>query len=416
MDRRYLKNVGIYILTVILSILLIAYIIYHLVNSFSSEVETIAADVVTVSESYACDAYIFRNEKVLYSDTVGTVTLKYEDGTKVSVNSAVADIHSGTNTEEINDRVSLLDKRLSILENSNAAQDTLISDSTSIDNQIDNLFYTVQSKLVSGDLDYVFRRKDELLTLLNKRQLILKAVDSFDGQIAELKSEKNRLKASLGGSAQTVTTDVSGYLYSEVDGYEDIFTGDSVNNLTLEDFHIKTETNPVQGGTNAVAKIATDFKWYVGCEVPTSHQQYYTEGMSYTLNFPYSGGVGIPMNLYRIVASAKSDTILLIFSTGYVPRDFNYLRKQSVEIIQQSYTGYRVPVSAVRIVDGKQGVYIKSGNVALFKEINPMVEIDGYLIVEEQDKLEDKNYADKLGMYDLVITKGKNLYDNKIIE
>ena len=121
------------------------------------------------------------------------------------------------------------------------------------------------------------------------------------------------------------------------------------------------------------------------------------------------------MSLQRIVTSGEDDSIVLVFSTGNVPEGFNFLRKQSVEIVQQTYTGYRVPVSSVRIIDGKQGVFVKKGNLAVFKEIEPLVEIDGYFIVAQQDK-QDDDHSDKLAMYDLIITKGKNLYENKVIQ
>lgn len=416
MDKRYLKNVGVYVLSAILSILLIAYIIYHLVNSFSQEVETMAADIVTVSETYNADAYIFREEKVLYANNTGSVNFMFDDGTMVRRGAAVANIYSGGNTEEIQTRVGDLEKQITILENSSIAKDVTLTDSTAIDNQINTLYYTIEAKLNSGDLDYVFRRKDELLTLLNKRQLLLKAVNSFSTQLTELESQKLSLTSSLGGAAETVYTDDSGYLYSDVDGYESVFTLDAADTFTLADFHRMTETEPDTDGVNAVGKVATDYKWYIACEVPSVQQQYYKVGNKYTVIFPYSGDEEVPMELHRIVTASEEETIVLVFSTGNVPDGFNFLRKQSVEIVQQSYTGYRVPVSCVRIIDEKQGVFVKKGNVATFREIDPLVEIDGYFIVAEQDKLNDENYADKLGMYDLIITKGKNLYENKIIQ
>lgn len=415
MDKKYLKNVGIYVLSAILSVLLIAYIIYHLVNSFSQDVETMAADIVTVSETFSADAYIFRDETVLTSQSTGTVNLMYDDGTMVRRGAAVASVFSGGNTDEIRAQVLELERQISILENSSIVKDVTLSDSTVIDSRISSLYYTVQSKLNSGDLDYVFRRKDELLTLLNKRQLLLKAVDSFNPQMAELQSRKAELTTSLGGASETVYTDISGYLYSDVDGYESIFTLDAGDSFTLKDFHAMTEKEPV-AKAGAVAKIVTDYRWYIACEVPSVHQQYYTVGNSYTVRFPYSGDEELPMQLQRIVTSGEEDNIVLVFSTGNVPESFNFLRKQTVEIVQQSYTGYRVPVSSVRIIDEKQGVFVKKGNLAVFKEIEPLVEIDGYFIVAEQDKRNDENYADKLGMYDLIITKGKNLYENKIIQ
>ena len=416
MDKKYLKNVGIYVLSAILSVLLIAYIVYHLVNSFSQDVETMAADIVTVSETFSADAYVFREEKVLVSDGAGTVNLMYEDGTMVRRGSAVASIYSGGNTDDIRSQVTDIERQISILENSSIAKDITVSDSTVIDSRIDTLYYTMGSKLNEGDLDYVFRRKDELLALLNKRQLLLKVVDSFNPRMAELRSQKTALTTSLGGASETVYTDMSGYLYSDVDGYESIFTLEAADTFTLEDFYAMTEKEPQNFQGNAVAKIVTDFRWYIACEVPAVQQQYYTVGNRYTVRFPYSGDQELPMQLYRIVTSKDSDGIVLVFSTGNVPEGFNFLRKQTVEIVQQSYTGYRVPVSSVRIIDEKQGVFVKKGNLAVFKQIEPLVEIDGYFIVAEQDKQNDENYTDKLGMYDLIITKGKNLYENKIIQ
>ncbi len=416
MDKRYLKNVGKYVLSAVLSILIIAYIIYHLVNSFSQEVETMAANIVTVSETCSADAYIFRDEKLLLCKNGGSVNFMFDDGTMVRCDSAVANIYAGENTDEINARVADLERQISILENSGIAKDVTISDSGSIDAQIDSLYYTIESKLNSGNIDYILRRKDELLTLLNKRQLLLKSVGSFNTRLSELKSEKASLTTSLGGVSETVYTEDSGYLYSDIDGYENIFTLDTGDNFTLKDFRKLTDTEPEAVQKNAIGKVATDYTWYIACELPSVQQQYYKVGNKYTVKFPYNADAQIPMQLHRIVTSEDEDSIVLVFSTGTVPDDFNFLRKQSVEIIQQSYTGYRVPVSSVRIVDGKQGVFVKKGNIAAFKQITPLVEIDGYFIVAQQDKVNDEDYASKLGMYDLIIVRGKNLYENKIIQ
>ena len=111
-----------------------------------------------------------------------------------------------------------------------------------------------------------------------------------------------------------------------------------------------------------------------------------------------------------------SDKTVLVFKTDVMPSGFNYLRKQNVQIIEESYTGYKVPSNAVRVINGKKGVYILSGNTVKFKEITVLVEQDGYFIVEERPSYyEDPDCYDKLGLYDMIIVSGKNLYDGKII-
>ncbi len=416
MDKRYLKNVGRYLLSAILSVLLVAYIIYHLVNSFSDNVETIATDVVTLSETYTADAYIFREEVLLYPSASGNVSFLYDDATMVKKGSVVANVYSSSNTEEVKSQVADIDKRINILQNSGIAEELNLSDSSSLDKRINDLYYTLEGKLNSGDLDYVFRRKDELLTLLNKRSLVVQEQNDYDTQIALLENEKYELTASLGGQIGTVTTASSGYVYSQTDGYENIFSSTLIDSFTLMDFEEMTQAEPDGVLYSAAGKVVTDYNWYIACEIPSAQQQYYTEGQTFTVNFPYSGDETLQMELYRIVSAENSDTTVIVFRCGNVPSGFNFLRKQSVDIIQQSYTGYRVPVSAVRIVDGKQGVYVKEGNVATFKEIVPITEIDGYFIVKEQDKLNDENFEAKLGLHDRVIVKGKNIYEDKIIQ
>ena len=74
-----------------------------------------------------------------------------------------------------------------------------------------------------------------------------------------------------------------------------------------------------------------------------------------------------------------------------------------------------MPISAARLVDGKQGVYIMIGNTIEFREIDILLEMDGYYIVAEQDPVNDPDYASKLGLYDQIVVSGKNLYDGKLI-
>ena len=84
--------------------------------------------------------------------------------------------------------------------------------------------------------------------------------------------------------------------------------------------------------------------------------------------------------------------------------------------MRDGYTGYKVPASAIRVIDGVQGVYILSGSTVRFKKIIPLAEIDGYFIVEEQDTMSEDSLSNYLGYCDLVITSGKDLYDGKVIE
>ena len=150
------------------------------------------------------------------------------------------------------------------------------------------------------------------------------------------------------------------------------------------------------------------------CKAQKSSVSNYRQGYTYNVTFPYSNNTNIKMTLYRTVTDISSDSALLIFKTDYSVPGFNYLRKQYVEISEESYEGIKVPTGAVRIIDGKKGVYILKGSVVAFKELEILTERDGYYIAALPDKENDEEYAKKLAVNDLIIVKGKKLYVDKV--
>jgi len=417
MDTAFLKQVGRYVLTAIVSLLVIFYLIYHLFNGFASEIETEAAFITTMNETLTLDAYVIRNETVLHSQSGGGVNYAFEDGEKVSKNAKIADVYSDAGGRELTAEIIEIDNKITVLENSNAEKNSPASDTQIIDNRINSLYYLIREKLESGDIEYALRKKNELLTLLNKRQIVVQAVESFDDKILSYRNERGYVASQMSDISETLYADRTGYFYTTVDGYESIFTVEEAESLTLESFDRMVASSPVDRGGTAIGKIVTDYNWYVVCEITSEQNRIFTEGVSYRVIFPYSSSEEISMTLEKIVAPTDSDRVLLLFKTGTLPAGFNYLRKQEIEIVQSEYTGYKVPLSSVRMVDGQLGVYILVGNIVKFKTIEPLLEQNDYYIVKEQPNwMEDEEYQSKLGLYDLIITKGTGLYDGKIVD
>lgn len=68
------------------------------------------------------------------------------------------------------------------------------------------------------------------------------------------------------------------------------------------------------------------------------------------------------------------------------------------------------------MVDGVSGVYILNGNTIAFKQIEVLSESDGFCIVKEQPAYsEDPEYYKKLGLYEMIVTNGRKLFDGKIV-
>ena len=106
-----------------------------------------------------------------------------------------------------------------------------------LDNQINELVLTIIRQADMNDYDKVLRNKEELLILMNRRQAVIKAED-YSEELISLSKEKERLNASLSGNRVITQAPDSGYFYSTVDGYEEYFTIDRINNLTAEEFDL----------------------------------------------------------------------------------------------------------------------------------------------------------------------------------
>lgn len=416
MDIKYLKNIIVYIITSAISLFVIIYIIIQLIGGFGGKIETTAALYVTEREMITLDAYIIRRERVLYSKTGGSVAYNYVNGSKVGIDEIVASVYSGSDTRK---QVIDIDNKIDLLEKSNITDNITVADTASIDARINYLYTLIREKTEEGDINYALRKKDELLTLLNRRQVVVKAVSGFKDKIESLKNQRISITSGLDGPAEDIATSVSGYFYNTVDGFETAFSNINVDIMTLVDFDDLIETEPYDITATgrrgyAIGKIAEDYFWYTACEISINSLQNFVAGKSYDIIYPYSGDKDIKSVLYRIITEPNSDRAVFIFKSGIITESFNFLRRQTVEIVQSSYGGYRVPVTAVRMVNNKKGVYILSGSVVKFREIEPLFEKSGYLIVEEKDAL-NKDHINRLGLNEMIITKGKDYYDGQII-
>lgn len=417
--KNIVKRILIYTFSAIVSLFFLWYILYHIFNGFQSKVQTLPAEISTKQSKVSLDGYLVRDEEVLFAHTEGGVNYLYSDGEKVRADSVVANIYTGDAAQKLTDKIISIDKKIEVLENSGLLQSTTVTDTNTVDSKINRLFYTLREKLENGDVEYAIYKKDELLTLLNKRQVITQSVSGYEDQIKALDEEKGTLELQLESVAEQIVVPGSGYFYTSADGYEEVFTVEKLKDMTVDSYDEMINSLPKDYSSSLnIGKTVKSNVWYVAAEITQNELKNFNEGYEYRVKFPYNADIEIDMQLDRVVknTSAEDDRAVLIFKTGQMPTGFNFLRKQTIEIIKETYTGYKVPASAVRIHDGKKGVFILSGNIVVFKEINVLTEQDGYYIVKEQPMYaEDENYYNKLGLYELIITSGKNLYPGKIV-
>ena len=414
--RSRLADLVVHIATIAVAAAALAYLGYHFFEGFSADIETEYATLVTDSDVVPLDAYIMRSESVIFaaSATSGhSVGYVFSDGTKVHGGQVVANIYTGDGSSD--EAIVDLDRRIDLLESSNLTDGMTSSDTYVIDSKIQNYYYLIHQSTLLGNYSNLTKRRDELLTLINKRRILTGVTTGYSDRIESLTAERALLSAGQDTIAESVEVPYAGYFYSTTDGYESTFSASKVESLTLAEFDKMLSSQPTRYSDRAVGKMVSDFNWYIVCETTRDSLRYFTKGYSYYVNFPYNDDISIKMTLSNVVSEVGSDRVLLVLETERIPEDFSFRRMQPVDLVRSSYTGYRVPISAARLVDGKQGVYIMIGNTIEFREIDILLEMDGYYIVAEQDPVNDPDYASKLGLYDQIVVSGKNLYDGKLI-
>ncbi len=377
-DREYLKKVGFAIAGAILGIAVACYIGYHIWHKVTSFVEYEPAIPHTVTVTSEGEGYIFRDETVLSSSESGSLIPTLADGERVGSYAEVARIYSGASSET-GGRIEEINEQIEVLSSVVYADNLTTKDVAKLDEEIYTLMAEISRCVSNGKYGEAAARRSELLTLINKRTVASGETHNFKNQIDELQREKAELSGKFGVLKQTVYAPVSGWYYSKTDGCESVFTAANIDSLTYESFKEYTQTTPVITSGNA-GKIATDCRWYFVCEMTKDKLKEKSEGAYYTLYFPYNSGEKLTMKLHSI-SMGEEGMGIAVFTTDKTPANFDFARVQSYEILEEEYTGYRVPQSAVRIVDGQQGVYVLTGEIVHFRKIEIIHQHENYYLV-----------------------------------
>ncbi|MCR4905368.1 MAG: hypothetical protein K6A33_04745 [Clostridiales bacterium] len=439
-DRNYLARTLAYLLVSLLAVGFIFYIGYHLVDQFEPGLELVDAVTKTVATTVEADAYIFRSETPVYASNCwsGSVTAAVADGGKVSRGGKLADIYAAS-APEIENRIAEIDMQIAQLRK-HEGEDRSVQSTASLDAGIFDSFYAIASDCAAGKYGNAIARRVGLLVDMQKRAVLRGAVSDYETQIMALENERDRLTAQLGQNLETVYAAQSGYYYAEYDGYGEIFSASLLPSITYDEFLALTESEPDTGdGRLSAGTVLTDYRWYVACPMSKSEAAEFVDLVSCDVEF-LSASERFTMTLERIVSQVPGDRAVVILECGVVPSSFDFTRMQKVLISTEEYTGFELPLGALRVVDGQNGVYVQDGVTIRFRRVNILHETDDGTVIcvgnpaENAAIREDVRVANlaardsdvtydetSFGTYywieenDVVVIGGRDLYTGKII-
>ena len=268
----------------------------------------------------------------------------------------------------------------------------------------------------------------DLRAAVLKRSYAYTGTTQLDASIASLQTRINTLTATSGATTTRITAPAAGLFSSLVDGYETVLTPDVLETMTAEEYRTLQSITPYGSG-----KMIYGTQWYFATLMRETDMGKMAVGDEVTLRFQSGLDRDMTMTVQRIGDEDNGQRLVILTSREHLNLT-TLLRQQNAQIIFDSFSGIRVPRSAVRILwedvtdkDGKPvlksdgtpekqqvtGVYSLWGNSARWKPVEVLWQEDEYMLVTATKTAEA---ARRLRPGDQVITAAEDLYDGKVVE
>ena len=409
------------LLSVTAMVILAVFLIYQLYATFYNPMSTEIVRQHTTIDGININGVIIRQEEFVKSNAAGAMHFEIEDGERVSAAGTIASVYANESQS-----IAATEMDLVATEIANIEEIQKYNDSSAVDlGLINSKIYESLNKIISGANTGRFTDltayQENMLTLINRKQIATGQAVDFSSQIATLTARYNTLKAQKGTPIGTISAQKAGYFFSSTDGYETVLTPEKITELTPEFLDSLTPKNNTD--TTVIGKLVSDYTWYIAATISISESLQFKEGDRLIVKTELKSNPEISVAVHKVNVSASDDRAVVVLSCQEVSGELSSMRSGAMTIVKKTYTGLKVSNKALRVVNttvtdesgdtktvNQTGVYTVTGMTAKFIPVSIIYSGGDYSLCEI--KTDDGN----LRLYDEIIVKGKNIYDGKIID
>ncbi len=396
------------IVAVILSVIVILYMSY---NAFAYTYSPVTTDRLTeeaqLKQTFEFTGFVVRDEKAVSAASGGTVISLANDGKRVAKGDCIAISCADDGDAAVYTRLEAAKAefaRLSVLNNPNGVN---ALNSEKLNEEIRSAYGSIMDNILSGNYTSlpenieIFNDKSATKQILSQGSIDLsEKLISLEEEIKNLESENIKYTQ--------IQAPGSGYYINNLDGYETTVNYDEVSALTNEQISAAIQAKPQKISSN-LGKLVNSYKWYIVGLVETDHSKDFPAGKNITVNFPENGLEDIKMKVES--AESVNGKLKVTLSSTLMNETLANMRIETVQVVEKSYTGYKIPVKAIRFdKENNSGVYVLRGKIITFINVEIIHSQEEYVIVSSS-----KSSGSGLSLYDDVIIKGRDLYDGKVI-
>lgn len=336
------KNIVYLIFAIIM--IYIFYSIFLLVRKPNDTV-TINSGVLTLEES--ATGYIIRDEKVLKGNNYKNgLTAIVSEGERAAKGQTVFR-YSSNQEEEIKSKIEQINLKI---QDALSKQPTIFStDIKNLDKQIDE---KIQNLRDLTDMHTITEYKKEIEEIVGKKAKIAGNLSQSGAYIQELTKQKEEYEQQLTADSEYITAPVSGVVSYRVDGLEDTLSTADLSNLTEEKLeNLGLKTGKIISTSQEAGKIINNFDCSLATVLSSEAAKNIEVGNKVTITL--SSGNEINSEV-KYVAKQDDDKVLIVFDLKTLTDELTQYRKISFNITWWSYSGLKVPNSA--ILEDEQGL------------------------------------------------------------
>jgi putative membrane fusion protein len=348
------------------------------------------------------------DEEILESKTKGFALLNYSDGTRVPARTHIATLFSGNIDEAKSTNIKELSEKINMLENSikNRNSEEIKSESSNsiLLKKMKNVSYFSQK----GDFQSLNKESREIGTIVGGDEN-----SSLDKQLNLLIEKRNDIERTITGEKSIFNSNTSGIIYSKTDGYETTLNLKNVENIDVALFNTLWNSKPTDYGKSnegfIFGKIVNNYFFTIVTAISKKDAEGLVVGKEISIKSSDIKGGNIPCFITRISPESGGKVVLSLRATKSID-EFLKERKISFDLVKDTYEGLRLPKEAILTDNNGKSIYVIKDGMVKKKSIKVLFEKNEFAIIEE-DNTNSKNVL----LYDLVITKSKNITEGMIV-
>lgn len=394
------------LLVTLMTILMVTTIgtqVYYMLHDKHDIAEAVIAEI---DENISFKGVVVRDEQVITYSGGGVLDYQYEDGSKVSVNSAVANVYDSQESIVAKSKIEEIDKQINNLKRAQNPGTTNFVKPEILKKSVDENYKNVLECYKKEDYDGLRQAKNDLQFSMNIYNIITGTEKSYSSKITELNKLRSSYMTDVKNPKSVIKAPKTGYFVANSDGYEGKLTTGKAASISQDSYHkiLKGKVSPEE---NSIGKIFDSYKCKIVAEIDNDKRV--AEGGTLQMQLNSSGKVyDVAVDAVNPCDDGKKSMVVL--SCDRLDKYLVESRVVNAQLIFDEYKGIKVPRKAMRFRGSQKGVYVILGKDISFKKIDVIYEGDDYVLSKNTS---DPSY---LLMYDqilLEVVSDKDVSDSR---